>query len=72
MPIRIQQNSAIQYIHDNFNISGEATRMCASIFQFLDLNPNINRPETVLLELLSGIGFEQKDIDAMKRLDAIQ
>ena len=46
--------------------------MCASVFQFLDLNPNINRPETVLLELLGGIGFEQKDIDAMKRQGTIQ
>ena len=72
MIVRIDHSAAMQYIHDNFDISGEAARMCASVFQFVDLNPNLDRPEQVLLDLLDGIGFERRDLDAMKAKEVIQ
>lgn len=61
--IRIDETAAMQYIHDNFNISGEAQRMCANLFDFAGRNDGI--AENLMLSVLDGIGFDRTDLDRM-------
>lgn len=64
--IRIHHSRAMQYIYDHFNISGEAQRMCSSVFQVVEKASGAINPENAILELLDGIGFERSDLDKMK------
>ena len=60
---RIDQTTAMRYIYDNFDISGEAGRMCANLFDFAGRNGEIAR--SLILDVLDGIGFDEKDLDRM-------
>lgn len=60
---RIDQTAAMQYIHDNFNLSGEAGRMCAALFDFAGRNGGI--AEDLMLSVLDAIGFDRTDLDRM-------
>lgn len=59
----IDETAAMQYIYDNFNISGEAQRMCAALFGFAGRNGSI--AENLMLSVLDGIGFDRTDLDRM-------
>lgn len=60
---RIDQTAAMRYIHDNFNLSGEAGRMCAALFDFAGRNGGTAKD--LMLSILDGIGFDEKDLDRM-------
>ena len=62
-PVRIDETAAMQYINDNFNLSGEAGRMCAALFGFAAHNGEI--AEGLVLSVLDSIGFDQSDLDRM-------
>lgn len=65
--VRLDHTAAMQYIHDNFNLSGEAGRMCAALFDFAGRNGNT--AQDLMLSVLSAIGFDRTDLDRMTEED---
>lgn len=61
--VRIDEAAALQYIDDNFNISGEARRMCAALFGFAGRHGEAARD--LMLSVLDGIGFDESDLARM-------
>lgn len=60
---RLDRAAAMQYIYDNFDISGEAQRMCANLFDAASRDACAAR--SLILDVLDGIGFTLDDLDRM-------
>ena len=69
--MQIDTSEALQYIIQNFNISGEATRMINNLFQHISTNPTDNARK-LILDVLDGIGFEESDLDDMVKKKIVE
>ena len=69
--MRIDTREALQYVIQNFNISGEATRMVDNLFQHVSTNQTTNARK-LILDVLDGIGFEESDLDDMAKKKIIE
>lgn len=68
--VRIDETAALQYIDENFNLSGEARRMCAALFDFAGRHGDTARD--LMLSVLDGIGFDESDLDRMSGKDILR
>lgn len=67
---RVDCGAAQQYVLDNFDISGEAQRMCANLFEYAGKHGR--GAGQLLLDVLDGIGFGMTDLAEMERQGIIE
>ncbi len=69
--MNINESAAMQYIYENYTLSGEAQRMCASLLNYVR-NHDLPDPVGLILDVLDGIGFDMSDWNQLVLLGIVQ
>ena len=68
--MRIDVREALRVVQERFDLSGEAIRMTANLFEYVD-GHDVTDPRGLMLAVLDGYGFEEKDLDDMVSMGCI-
>ena len=66
MPDYVDVSRALDYVRENFTLSGEAIRMADSLLQAMNKAAVVMDPEKLMLLVLDGIGFDESDLERLK------